>query len=270
MVSPVPIGLLGTVMRVSLLWKLVFCLGLLPGLLLAQQQPDHDPSHIPFDLRAKRLDACNLSIGADPVWPFQKGPHKRQDGATGTAYQAVMDSAFWMRHLGLQSRLTATPFASVRVSCVPSSLSEGGKLDGLAYYAGAFHKTWKKRKDTSVGALRKYSAPGLGTVWYFVSQRKGSGKRRGAITDELYLMALHRSQLVNATVSLFRTPPSRFRKRHPAGKEHRITLTTGEVIWGRLTRATLEEPRSGALYGLRSAQQNTALIERFVRMFRGL
>lgn len=257
-------------MRWSLLWKFVFCLGLLPGLLSAQQQPDHDPSHIPFDLRAKRLDACNLSIGADPVWAFQRTRHRGQDGATGTKYEAVMDSAFWIRHLGLQSRLTASPFASVRVSCVPSTLSEGGNLDGLAYYANGFHKSWKKRKNTSVGALRKYTAPGLGTVWYFVSQRKGSGKRRGAITDEVYLTTLHRGQLVTATVNLFRTPPSRFRKRHPAGKEHRITLTTGEVIWGRLTTPTLEEPRSGALYGFRSAQQNTALIERFLRMFRGL
>ncbi|TNF21324.1 MAG: hypothetical protein EP318_07740 [Rhodobacteraceae bacterium] len=256
-------------MRGSLLCNLVLCLGLLAGTASAQRQPDHDPSHIPFDLRAKRLDACNLSIGADPSWSFTRTPYRGQDGPTGAKYKAVLDTEFWVRHLGLQSRLTAAPYAAVSVTCAPTKTKEGDKY-GLGFYAGGFHKAWKKRKDTTVGALRHYTAPGLGTVWYFVSQRKGSGKRRGAVTDEVYLMALHRGQLVNATVTLFRTPPSRFRKPHPAGREQRITLTTGEVIWGRLTTATLEDPRSGALYGLRSAPQNMALIERFMKMFRGL
>lgn len=220
-------------MRQSLCFAIALCLFGMAGMAVAQRQPDFDPSYIPFNLKPKRLDACNVTIGADRAWEFQQNRSRGADGQTITSYKAQMNSDFWRRHLGLQSRLTVSPYASINLACNAAGLSEGGKVDGLAHFANGLHTAQAKAKGYNVSALRNYAAPGLGTVWYFTALRKGTGKRRGAISDMAFVMTLHRGQLVTARIDLFRTPPSNFRKRHPAGKEHQVTLVTAQTIHGK-------------------------------------
>ncbi|WP_415401664.1 hypothetical protein [Tateyamaria sp. SN3-11] len=144
----------------------------LAGPSLAQDIPVYDPNYIPMDLRLTRVDPCKVMVPADPVWPATKINKTDSSGDRVRGVEYTLDSAFWERQSDKAQQYVVNPLLIVTVSCNPTTLTETGSLDGLAFFAESYHGSVKKRTGNAPRKLETFQAEGLGTVYAIYEEYK--------------------------------------------------------------------------------------------------
>ena len=242
----------------------------LAGPSLADDIPVYDPNYIPMDLRLTRIDACKVSVPVDPVWP---GKAIRKTNASGQPVRGMeynVDSAFWDRQPDRAQQYVVNPLLTVSVSCSPTTLTETGSFDGLAFFAESYHGSVKKRTGNSPRKLETFQAPGLGTVYAIYEEYETRDTdRAGATRQSANFYALHRGKLLWVRVTASGKPPGIYNKRQRKGYKVRITEENGETFVFRLGSPAMQHLLSAAIAARRTPKQNAALFKTFAQSLKG-
>jgi len=250
-------------MRGFLIW--LVALGVtLTATAQAQSVPVYDPSLLPMQLVQTRVDACGLALGADPVWPTRPVRDTAPDGSAIRGTSFVVNGAFWDARGNPASAFVVHPFFSLTVSCKPTTLTDGGSFDGLAFFADKMH-TSSKERGLKPKRLKKLTAQGLGTVYALQELTRvtsGEVARIGSSLDIVSYFALHRGQLVTIRVTVQREVPDLYVRSVRKGKVVSFTRDDGQTVAFKLGANAKAHLSSGAIGVNRKSSENNALFKR--------
>lgn len=232
----------------------------------------YDPSFVPLGLRQTPIDACGISIAADPTWARKAVRDTTSTGLPRRGVDFNTGSEYWDRRAESASKYVFHIRLDLSVTCFPTKLSETGKTDGLKNFSDRMYANAKKLPGVKPKRLKKTKVAGLGTVYVLKSSKQHKTEQLwNMIVDRSSFYALHEGQLIIVRASIRRKPPGNYVFDLRKGAVIEFKDESGAVAEVfRLGSNAQRHVLTGTIAASRSARDNANLLDTLLKSMRPL
>lgn len=241
----------------------MLCIGLAGATAAATLTEGYDPVRLPYEPRAERLAACNLSMGVDAAWSRERSDSRLESGRVMTTHsfetgEEQRRPPYWQRHGVPMDYFAFNPRLDVWVFCTPAATSmlndpARGALRRLAVRARSARRTLAQPQPVRLAGLE-------GAHLMLVEDRQGA--------RQMIVAGLAGDRSVSINLRIASDPGLPRGRALPAGAIFEARdRRSGTTARARLAVPVRALPRRGPgeqLYRLRSLDEDLALMRRIL------